>query len=852
MKKIIKSNKNIQIFLVLLTFSFTMILADLLIEKVYFKVTTNSLILEEANEVFTKKENLIKEFLKNSKRYINSIDDSVTFQNYLNEDKNITFLKDMFMMISSTDENIMQIRYIDEFGNEKIKIARDFQYTQAKFIKDSDLENKEDRYYFKDSKTKFKNKIWVSKIDLNIENNQIEIPFKPTIRTIKSINRHGEFKGILIINYFAQQLLDEIKQEKNFKVILSDELGFIIAHYDLEKEWGYYKKEKYSISNEFEKEFLNILNNDTYNTNEFKSKTLALDLYDNLYLILVVDEKFIKEEEVFQRKQHFLKSMFSVVLGVIFSLLIIKIFGRVFNDFEDQKLINERLEIASTVGNVGFWEYEAKSKNFIWSKVTCEIFEVDKSTKITFDLFLSFIPDDEGKEVNKKFSKSIRQNREYFIEHKIITQKGNVKFLAQRGKHFFDKNGIHTKTVGTVNDITEIYLSKQLNKKVIQQAKEFKKLFDKFDENVIASTTDLKGIITYTSKAFCIISGYTKEELVSSPQNIVRHPDSPKETFENLWKTIQSENIWSGEIKNRKKDGTDYWVYAIIYPEFDDSDKLIGYSAIRHDITSKKQLEEANIKINSSIEYASFIQNALIPSKDFMKSCFSDKFVIWQPKDIVGGDIYLLEKLRNDDECLLMLIDCTGHGVPGAFVSMLVKAIERQIIQKIKDSKEEVSPSFVLQYFNQSLKLMLHQENRNLASNIGFDGGVIYYNKRTKILKYSGAVNNLIFYDKNNISILRGNRYSIGYKNSPMDYDFKNYILNIEKGMKLYLFTDGYIDQIGGEKGQSFSRSKMVDILSKNIDKSMEEQKKILLDALADYQKDNERVDDITVLGIEI
>lgn len=183
---------------------------------------------------------------------------------------------------------------------------------------------------------------------------------------------------------------------------------------------------------------------------------------------------------------------------------------------------------------------------------------------------------------------------------------------------------------------------------------------------------------------------------------------------------------------------------------------------------------------------------------------------------------------------------------------MLVKAIERQIIQKIKDSKEEVSPSFVLQYFNQSLKLMLHQENRNLASNIGFDGGVIYYNKKTKILKYSGAVNNLIFYDKNNISILRGNRYSIGYKNSPMDYDFKDYILNIEKGMKLYLFTDGYIDQIGGEKGQSFSRSKMVDILSKNIDKSMEEQKKILLDALADYQKDNERVDDITVLGIEI
>ncbi len=109
------------------------------------------------------------------------------------------------------------------------------------------------------------------------------------------------------------------------------------------------------------------------------------------------------------------------------------------------------------------------------------------------------------------------------------------------------------------------------------------------NENIIMSTTDKEGIITSVSDAFCGISGYSKDELIGHPHSIVRHPDMPKELFDDLWETIKSGKVWYGEIKNLNKDGSTYWVDATISPEFDKAGNIIGYSGIRHDITYKKE-----------------------------------------------------------------------------------------------------------------------------------------------------------------------------------------------------------------------------------------------------------------------
>lgn len=115
-------------------------------------------------------------------------------------------------------------------------------------------------------------------------------------------------------------------------------------------------------------------------------------------------------------------------------------------------------------------------------------------------------------------------------------------------------------------------------------------VYELFNKYTITSETDLKGRITYVSDPFLEISGYTKEELIGKDHSIVRHEDMPKEAFKEMWKTIKSKNIWRGEVKNRKKDGSFYWVDSIVFPLLNHEQEIQGYKSIRIDITDKKRL----------------------------------------------------------------------------------------------------------------------------------------------------------------------------------------------------------------------------------------------------------------------
>ena len=167
-------------------------------------------------------------------------------------------------------------------------------------------------------------------------------------------------------------------------------------------------------------------------------------------------------------------------------------------------------------------------------------------------------------------------------------------------------------------------------------------LVDSFDTYVIASRTDLKGVITYASKAYQTISGYKESELIGKPHNIVRHPDMPASAFKDMWKTIKDGKLWIGEVKNMCQDGSYYWVNANIAPYYDKNNKHIGYSAIRVDITSQKEVEKLNIEVNNLLNNAgqgflSFNNNMKI-NKSFSKECLS----VFGLEDIYNKDISTL------------------------------------------------------------------------------------------------------------------------------------------------------------------------------------------------------------------
>ncbi|MEA3315233.1 MAG: response regulator [Campylobacterota bacterium] len=401
-------------------------------------------------------------------------------------------------------------------------------------------------------------------------------------------------------------------------------------------------------------------------------------------------------------------------------------------------------------------------------------------------------------------------------------------------------------------------------------------MIETIDKNVIMSKTDLKGIITYVSDAFCEISGYTKDELIGQPQNMVRHPDMPSEIFDYIWSIIPQGDKWEGELKNLRKDGEYYWVYAIITPDYNHNGDHIGYTSIRRDIADQKKveilnaslemkIEEANKSLSDtlkhtrdSIEYAALIQSSLIPDNALFRKYFQEYFVIWHPKDTVGGDIYLFNELRDDNECLIFCIDCTGHGVPGAFVTMLVKAVEAQLMVHIFNNPDMViSTAWVMGFFNNTLKKLLKQEDASGISNVGWDGSVFYYNKKEKLIKFSGA-ESPFFYRKpdGEIVTVKGTRKSVGYKQCPMDYKYKETLIeNVEEGTKVFLTTDGYLDQNGGAKDFPFGKKKFIQIIDDYGEESMADLQEMFMYEMAEWEEqieNNDRNDDMTVIGFTI
>lgn len=178
----------------------------------------------------------------------------------------------------------------------------------------------------------------------------------------------------------------------------------------------------------------------------------------------------------------------------------------------------------------------------------------------------------------------VYENKKITVEESVIIGEARYIFLIDK---FPVKTGNHV-TYGLCGVATDITPMKTLQREI----NEYVKIVD---ENVITSKTDLKGTITYVSEAFCTISGFSKEELLGKQHKIVRHPDMPKSIFKAMWETITDGGTWQGEIKNLTKSGGYYWVDTIISPSFDLNGNIEGYTAIRHDITDKKRIEEMSV-----------------------------------------------------------------------------------------------------------------------------------------------------------------------------------------------------------------------------------------------------------------
>ncbi len=277
--------------------------------------------------------------------------------------------------------------------------------------------------------------------------------------------------------------------------------------------------------------------------------------------------------------------------------------------------------------------------------------------------------------------------------------------------------------------------------------------------------------------------------------------------------------------------------------------------------TQKNNIEELLIKtteahesIKKSIDYAAFIQSAMINKTPKLKDYLPDSFILYKPKDAVGGDFYWYAKVGN--KIIIAAVDCTGHGVPGAFLTVLGNNLLNQIVTISKIT----NPSEILSKMHYYITETLNQKNGNNKD--GMDIAICTVDTKESKLSFAGANNPLVLIKDNKMQIIKGNKYGLGgfadmLYNRRIEItgkDNKRYDthqFDIKKGTAIYLFSDGYQDQIGGNKTKKLRSSAFYKLLHSEYKLSPEQQKEKLNSFFNDWKGENEQVDDIVVIGIK-
>lgn len=257
----------------------------------------------------------------------------------------------------------------------------------------------------------------------------------------------------------------------------------------------------------------------------------------------------------------------------------------------------------------------------------------------------------------------------------------------------------------------------------------------------------------------------------------------------------------------------------------------------------KKEIEKKNQRLTDSIQYAKRIQRAMLADVKQLNSALDDAFIYFRPKDMVSGDFYWLGQV--DQKLVIAAIDCTGHGVPGALMSMLGNSFLNQIILNQKTT----APDRILEELSNEVKFALKQEETHNRD--GMDMALCTIDLQTKEVEFAGAKNPLIVIRNGKAERIKGDKKPIGFSHYP-GTTFQKHQIDIGTPTCLYMFSDGYIDQFGGEKGRKFMIKRFQSLLEEIHTKPMEEQHEILNTTMNEWMKSEDQIDDILIVGLKI
>ncbi len=538
-----------------------------------------------------------------------------------------------------------------------------------------------------------------------------------------------------------------------------------------------------------------------------------------------------------------------------------------------------RLKEAQAISHVGSWELNLANNISVWSDETCRIFGVStKENRQPYESWLKYIhPEDLGfvAEKIKEFNALVCDSAFYF---RIIRPDGEERYVYLKTQFDFDREGKPVGLHGVLQDVTEI--------KIAEQQKEFHK------NNLAAlinNTNDMMWSMDRNKKLITSNSAF---------DNMVKTMAGKTETDEDVadggfkdellekWNRYY-ERAFTGEsfkIVEHSMSTEELWSEISFYP-IRKGDEVIGTACFSRNITEIKKaeneiitlnedleekvmlrtvelaklnvmleteadmlsraskiIEQKNKDVTDSLNYAKVIQNATINKKAILIKHFPNSFILNMPLYIVSGDFVRVDE--KEGNVLVALADCTGHGIPGALMSMIGNSFFNDVIHY----KHKISPSVVLRSLDSDFKYLT---NEALEMHDGMDVGFCNIDINKMELNFAGAHRPLYLIRNNVLTEVKGDNLSIG-GHSFERKKYTNNIIQLQKEDALYMFSDGYTDQFGGEKGKKFSSRRLKETLLSIQHLSMREQNETLKQIINNWKGKLEQVDDICVVGIKI
>ena len=284
-------------------------------------------------------------------------------------------------------------------------------------------------------------------------------------------------------------------------------------------------------------------------------------------------------------------------------------------------------------------------------------------------------------------------------------------------------------------------------------------------------------------------------------------------------------------------------------PEFDDNKNLESVLVVSHDISERKAIEleiqNKNKKINDSINYAKRIQNAILPNTRLINKTLPDSFILYKPRDVVSGDFPWFVQIKSD--IFIAAVDCTGHGVPGALLSLIGYFLLNDIVR----SRKITEPGKILDLLDEGVTQTLRQDQDDSATKDGMDIALCRINMESRTVEYAGAHRPLYFMKNGVMDEIKGNKFPIGggiFKNQT---NFTTTRIELGKGDSFYFSSDGFPDQFGGPEVRKFGPKKTRELIEKCHTMPMKEAMAIFDQEWEAWKADHKQTDDVLLIGIK-